>query len=127
MLAALDLIPDAWQTGPLNEIIMIGAVVAALGAIFRLVVVPVFGSARRLVTAIETITDRLASIPDHDDRLDAIEQQVAEVVEALRPTNGDRRSISDRLDTVKAQTAQNSTQIAELQSRVDFALGGRGE
>ncbi len=106
---------------------MIGAVVAALGAIFRLIVVPIARWVKRLVNAIETVTERLAAVPDHDDRLDEIEKQVAEVVEALRPTNGDRRSISDRLDTVKAQTAQNSTQIEELRSRVDFALGGRGE
>ena len=125
VLAALDLIPNDWQNGALPEIVMLGAVVAAIGAIFKMVVLPVARWMRRLVIAVETATDRLAQVPEHDDRLDLMESQICEIVEALRPTNGDRRSISDRLDTVKQQTAENATQIAELKVRVDSMLGGR--
>lgn len=119
LLAAIDLIPNAWETGPLPEVIMLGAFVAAVGAIVRMVVVPIVRWIRRLVIAIETTADRLASIPEHDDRIDIIEQQITEIVEALRPTNGDRRSISDRLDSVKQQTIDNTTHIVELSSRID--------
>lgn len=125
MLAAIDLIPQSWETGPLPEVIMLGAFVAAVGAIVRMVIIPVARWIRRLVIAVETASERLASIPEHDDRIDMIEQQITEIVEALRPTNGDRRSISDRLDTVKQQTVDNSDRIAELAVRFDtMAKGG---
>lgn len=114
MLAALDLIPDSWQTGPLNEVVLLGAVLAALAVIGRVIVLPVWRWIRRISYGIETAVDRLSDVPIHDERIDVIEKRIEEIVEALRPTNGDRRSISDRLDTVKQQTAQNSHDIAEL-------------
>lgn len=124
MFVALDLIPDNWQNGPLPEIVLLGAVIAACGAIVKMVVMPIGRWLRRLVVAVETATDRLAQVPEHDDRLDVMERQITEIHEALRPTNGDRRSISDRLDTVKVQTADNAAQIAELKARVDSILEG---
>lgn len=122
-LAAINIIPDDWQAGPLNEIILAGATVAALGAISKMVIMPIVRWLRRLVLAVETVTDRLAQIPEHDDRLDAIEEQIQQILEALRPTNGDRRSISDRLDTVKMQTAENTAEIREIHRRLG-TLGG---
>jgi hypothetical protein len=124
MLSALDLIPDAWQTGPLNEIIMIGAVLAALAVIGRVLVLPVWRWVRRISHGIETAVDRLSDVPVHDERIDIIERKIEEIVEALRPTNGDRRSISDRLDTVKQQTAANSEQIRDLRQRLDTTPEG---
>lgn len=124
MLAALDLIPDSWQAGPLNEIIMIGAVLAALTVIGKTLVLPAWRWIRRISAGIETAVDRLSDVPVHDERLDVIERQITEIVEALRPTNGDRRSVSDRLDTVKQQTAQNAQDIAELTRRFDATTGG---
>lgn len=121
---AINLIPDTWQTGPLNEIVLIGAVVAALGAIVKMVLLPILRWMRRLLMAVETASDRLATVPEHDDRLDTMERQICEILDALRPTNGDRRSISDRLDTVKQQTLTNAQEIRELKARVDLALGG---
>ena len=119
VLSALDLIPDAWQTGPLNEVVLIGAVLAALAVIGRVLILPVWRWVRRISNGIETAVNRLSEVPVHDERIDMIERQVTDIVEALRPTNGDRRSISDRLDTVKQQTIQNSQDIAELTRRID--------
>jgi hypothetical protein len=119
MVLSIEFIPDAWQSGWLNEIIMLGAVLGALLLIVRTVLVPVFRSLFRLARAFETAVDRLNDVPAHDDRLDVIEQAVEEIRDALRPTNGDRRSISDRLDTVKQQTVENSRQIVDLAGRVD--------
>lgn len=114
MLSAVDLIPDAWQTGPLNEVIMLGAVLVALAAIGRLIVLPMWRWLVRLAVGIETAVDRLSDVPDHSDRIDKIEKNIAEIHEALRPTNGDRRSVSDRLDTVKQQTNKNADEIRAL-------------
>jgi cytochrome c-type biogenesis protein CcmH/NrfG len=124
VLSALDLIPDAWQTGPLNEIVLIGAVLAALAVIVRVLVLPVWRWVRRISSGIETAVDRLSDVPVHDERIDIIERKIEEIVEALRPTNGDRRSISDRLDTVKQQTIANSEQIRELRNRLDTTPEG---
>jgi hypothetical protein len=124
VLSALDLIPDAWQTGPLNEIVLIGAVLAALAVIVRVLVLPVWRWVRRISSGIETAVDRLSDVPVHDERIDIIERKIEEIVEALRPTNGDRRSISDRLDTVKQQTAANSEQIRDLRQRLDTTPEG---
>lgn len=123
-MLALNIVPDSWQAGWLNEIIMIGAVLAALGVIVKVAVLPVFRWLRNFALAFETAVDRLATVPRHDDRLDVIEQRLGDIHEALRPTNGDRRSISDRLDTVKAQTLTNSTEIRELKVRVDSLIEG---
>ena len=114
MLAAVNLIPDAWQMGFLNEVVLIGAVLAALGVIMKLAVIPLFRAFKRFVVAIETAADRLAEVPVHDQRLDVMESQIAGIAEALRPTNGDRRSISDRLDTVKQESAANTVEIRAL-------------
>jgi uncharacterized membrane protein YhiD involved in acid resistance len=124
MLAAINLIPDPWQTGPLNEIIMIGAVLAAVGVVMKLIVIPVLRWLRSLALAIETAASRLADIPNHEDRLDSMERHITEIRDALRPTNGDRRSISDRLDTVKQQNLSNSQQILELRGKVDDLFKG---
>lgn len=124
MLAALDLIPDTWQTGPLNEVIMLGAVLVALAAIGRLIVLPVWRWIVRIALGIETAVERLANVAEHEDRLDVIEAAVGEIKEALRPTNGDRRSISDRLDTVKQQTNQNADEIKALRTDVSKLAGG---
>jgi hypothetical protein len=119
MFAALDLIPDAWQTGPLNEIIMIGAVVGALGVIVKMAVLPVVRWARALATGIETAVNRLGDVPEHEERLASIEGQLCAIHDALKPTNGDRRSISDRLDTVKQQTIQNHADLGELKTTLE--------
>jgi vacuolar-type H+-ATPase subunit I/STV1 len=119
MFAALDLIPDTWQTGPLNEIIMIGAVLAALAVIGRVLVLPVWRWFRRISHGIETAVNRLSDVPVHEDRIDSIEAQIKAIHNALEPTNGDRRSISDRLDTVKYQTAQNTNKIDDLNKMVE--------
>lgn len=103
---------------------MIGALVAAVGVIGKMVLLPSWRWLRRISAGIETAVERLSDVPVHDERLDIIERKVEEIVEALRPTNGDRRSISDRLDTVKQQTQQNSTDIAELVGRVNHLPGG---
>ena len=103
---------------------MIGALVAAIGVIGKMVLLPAWRWLRRISAGIETAVDRLSDVPVHDERLDAMEAKNVEIVEALRPTNGDRRSVSDRLDTVKQQTQQNSTDIAELVSRVNQLPGG---
>lgn len=118
MLAALDLIPDSWQTGPLNEIIMIGAVLVALAAIGRLIVLPLWRWIMRLAVGIETVVERISAVADHEDRIDQIDASIQEIREALRPTNGDRRSISDRLDTVKQQTLSNADEIRSLRSQI---------
>ena len=114
VLAALDLIPDSLQTGPLNEVILIGGVVGALAIIGRLLVLPMWRWLIRLAVGIETAVDRLSDVPDHTDRIDKIEKNIGEIHEALRPTNGDRRSVSDRLDTVKQQTNKNADEIRAL-------------
>lgn len=114
MFAALDLIPDAWQTGPLNEIIMLGAVLAALGMMGRYLIVPLWRWTVRLAVGIETAVERLSAVADHTDRIDQIEKNIGEIHEALRPTNGDRRSVSDRLDTVKQQTNKNADEIRAM-------------
>lgn len=119
LIAALDIIPDSWQAGPLNEIIMLGAVVAAIGAITKMMVLPVVRWARAIATGIETAVNRLADIPEHEDRLAAIEGELCAISEALKPTNGDRRSISDRLDTVKQQTIQNHRDVVALRSSLE--------
>ena len=118
MLAALDLIPDSWQTGPLNEIIMIGAVLVALAAIGRLILLPLWRWIMRLAVGIETVVERISAVADHEDRIDQIDASIQEIREALRPTNGDRRSISDRLDTVKQQTLSNADEIRSLRSQI---------
>lgn len=123
LLSALDLIPDAWQTGILNEVVLIGAVLAALVVIGRTVVLPGWRWIRRISAGIETAVERLGNVPEHDVRLDVIEAQIAEIIEALRPTNGDKRSISDRMDTVKQQTAEHTAEIREIHRRLE-TLGG---
>lgn len=120
--AVWDLIPNSWQTGPLNEVIMIGAVLAAVGVILKMAVLPVLRTIRRFLIAAETAADRLANVPVHDQRLDVMEAQISEIAEALRPTNGDRRSISDRLDTVKQQTLNNTAEILDLKESVAYLL-----
>ena len=124
MLAALDMIPDTWQTGPLNEVIMLGAVLLALAAIGRLIVLPMWRWVVRIAVAIETAVERLSNVAEHEDRLDTIETAIGEIKEALRPTNGDRRSISDRLDTVKQQTNQNADEIKALRTDVSKLTTG---
>ena len=114
MFAAVDLIPDSLQTGPLNEVILIGGFVGALAIVGRLVVLPVWRWVVRLAVGIETAVERLSDVADHTDRIDQIEKNIAEIHEALRPTNGDRRSVSDRLDTVKQQTNKNAEEIRAL-------------
>jgi septal ring factor EnvC (AmiA/AmiB activator) len=124
VLAALDLIPDSLQTGPLNEVILIGGVVGALAIIGRLIVLPMWRWLVRLAVGIETAVDRLSDVADHTDRIDKIEKNISEIHEALRPTNGDRRSVSDRLDTVKQQTNKNADEIRAL--RVDLSRINEG-
>jgi septal ring factor EnvC (AmiA/AmiB activator) len=102
------------QTGPLNEVILIGGFVGALAIVGRLVVLPVWRWVVRLAVGIETAVERLSDVADHTDRIDQIEKNIAEIHEALRPTNGDRRSVSDRLDTVKQQTNKNAEEIRAL-------------
>lgn len=119
ILSALDLIPDSWQSGPLNEIIMLGAVVGALTVILRAVVLPVVRWGRAVATGLDTAVSRLADVPAHEERLAVIEGELCAIHEALRPTNGDRRSISDRLDTVKQQTADNHREIATLKAQLE--------
>ena len=126
MLAAINLIPDSWQAGPLNEVVLIGAVLAAIGVIMKSAVIPLFRAFKRLVTAIETAADRLAEVPVHDQRLDVMESQISEIAEALRPTNGDRRSISDRLDTVKQQSATNADEIRTIKEYLKPGLTNAG-
>jgi hypothetical protein len=123
VIAALDLIPDNWQSGVLNEIIMVGAVVAAFGAIVKMAILPVWRSGASVVSSINDAAVRLQEVPDHSERLDMMESQIKDIHEALRPTNGDRRSISDRLDTVKYQTGENSTKILELAEKVALMKG----
>jgi hypothetical protein len=118
VIAALDLIPDAWQTGPLNEIIMLGAVLAALGVMGRFLIVPLWRWIVRIAVGIETIVERISAVADHEDRIGEIDSAIKEIHEALRPTNGDRRSISDRLDTVKQQTLSNADEIRSLRSQI---------
>jgi hypothetical protein len=127
MFAAIDLIPDSWQSGPLNEVIMLGAVLAAIGVILKLAVIPVFRWIRNIALAFETTVDRLDRIPQHHERIDHIEERLGAIQEALRPTNGDRRSISDRLDTVKQQTMENSNEVKDLKIRMNDLLGGKNE
>ena len=122
MFAVLDLIPDSWQTGPLNEIIMIGAVLLALAAIGKTVVIPTWRWIKRIVVGIETVAARLSDVSEHEDRLDKIEESIGDIREALRPTNGDRRSISDRLDTVKQQTNKNADEIAALRAELSAPI-----
>jgi hypothetical protein len=119
----LEFLPNDWQSGWLAEIVMIGAVVGALAVVGKTVVVPTFRSVRRVVTAIETAVSRLDSVPEHDGRLDVIEQAVCAIKQALEPTNGDRRSISDRLDSVKHQTIRNSDDIQALKIEVANLIG----
>lgn len=119
MFAALDLVPDAWQTGPLTEIIMLGAVIGAIGVIVKMLVLPVVRWARALAIGIETAANRLGNVPEHEDRLAAIEGQLCAIHDALKPTNGDRRSISDRLDTVKQQTIANHADLTELKTTLE--------
>ena len=126
MLAAINLIPDSWQAGPLNEVVLIGAVLAALGVIMKSTVMPLFRAFKRLLKAIETAADRLAEVPVHDQRLDVMETQICEIAEALRPTNGDRRSISDRLDTVKQESATNTVEIRALKEYLKPGLTNAG-
>ena len=106
---------------------MLGAVLGAAAVIAKVAILPVLRWIRNFAVAFETAVSRLDTIPDHDGRIDLIEQKVAEIHEALRPTNGDQRSISDRLDTVKAQTSENTTEIRELKLRVDSFIGGAHE
>jgi len=127
MFAALDLIPDTWQTGVLNEVIMVGAVVAALGVIVKMVILPMWRSLSAVVSSINSAAERLQEVPDHSERLDVMESQIKDIHEALRPTNGDRRSISDRLDTVKYQTAEHSVKILELSEKVAFMKGSAND
>lgn len=118
MFAALDIIPDSWQTGPLNEVIMLGAVLVALAAIGRLIIVPLWRWIVRIAVGIETVVERISIVADHEERIESLDSAIQEIREALRPTNGDRRSISDRLDTVKQQTLSNADEIRSLRSQI---------
>ena len=122
--AMINILPDSWQNGPIPEIITIGAVLTALTAIWRFLITPSWNAVQRLSQGIDTLIERIGSIPEHENRLDAIEGNIAAIQNALAPTNGDRRSISDRLDTVKYQTTQNTDMINVLCKRLDSKFGG---
>ena len=112
--AAINILPDSWQNGPIPEVITIGAVLTAMAAIWKFLIVPAWNAIQTLSWGIETLAERIGSVPEHEERLDAIETNIVAIQQALAPTNGDRRSISDRLDTVKYQTMQNTAKINDL-------------
>lgn len=118
MLLAYEFLPNDWQSGWIAEIIMIGAVVGAIAVIGKTIVLPTLRSVARAISAIETAVVRLDTIPAHDDRLDSIESSLVAIHKALEPTNGDRRSISDRLDSVKRQSADNHADLRDLKQRL---------
>ena len=116
---ALSLVPDNIEKMFIPELVAIAAGLAAIMAIFNFLVRPLYRGVRRLINAIDVVSARISDVPVHEDRIDSIEAQIKAIHDALEPTNGDRRSISDRLDTVKYQTVQNTNKIDDLNIKVE--------
>jgi len=119
MIFALQLIPDFIEKGLIPELIAAGAGLVAVGVIYNYGVRPVFRGGKRLTNAIIAISDWITAIPVHEDKIEKLEGQIKTIHNALAPTNGDRRSISDRLDTVKFQTSEHSLKIDYLTKTVE--------
>lgn len=116
---ALSLVPDNIEKMFIPELVAIAAGLAAIMAIFNFLLRPLYRGIRRLINAIDVVSARISEVPVHEDRIDRIEAQIKAIHDALEPSNGDRRSISDRLDTVKYQTAQNTNKIDDLNTKVE--------
>lgn len=116
---ALNLLPDGIEKAFIPELVAIAAGVGASVAIFNYLIKPLYRGIRRLINAIDVVSERISEVPVHEDRIDSIEAQIKAIHDALEPTNGDRRSISDRLDTVKYQTVENTNKIDDLSQKVE--------
>jgi chromosome segregation ATPase len=115
----LNLIPDSFEKAFIPELVAVAAGIGATVAIFNYLVKPLYRGIRRLIHAIDVVSERISEVPVHEDRIDSIEAQIKAIHDALEPTNGDRRSISDRLDTVKSQTIENTNKIDDLSKKVE--------
>ena len=116
---AINFLPDSIEKMFIPELVAIATGLAAMAAIFNFLVRPLYRGIRRLIHAIDVVSERISDVPVHEDRIDSIEAQIKAIHDALEPTNGDRRSISDRLDTVKYQTVQNTNKIDDLNTKVE--------
>lgn len=82
----------------------------------------------RLLAA--TGVDELQDVDDaHEDRLGKLERDVGYVVDAVRPRNGDQRTIADKLDhtlhTIDAHLAQDRANFAALGDWAERTTGDR--
>lgn len=92
---------------PLDWAVGIAAFLTAVGVIVRVGVIPVTRAVNRLVDTVEASPLHAEQLHGLDDRLNALTDehvtmnaQLEVVCAALRPTNGDQRSLSDRLDAI---------------------------
>jgi chromosome segregation ATPase len=116
---AINLLPDNIEKMYIPELVALAAGIGAVMAILNFLVKPLYRGIRRLINAIDVVSERISEVPVHEDRIDSIEAQIKAIHDALEPTNGDRRSISDRLDTVKSQTIANTNKIDDLSEKVE--------
>jgi hypothetical protein len=116
---AINLLPDNIEKMYIPELVALAAGIGAVMAILNFLVKPLYRGIRRLINAIDVVSERISEVPVHEDRIDSIEAQIKAIHDALEPTNGDRRSISDRLDTVKSQTIANTNKIDDLSAKVE--------
>lgn len=72
----------------------LAAIIGAIGVIWTKIIKPVVKAARML-------GDRWEAIPDHDEMLNQLTNDVGSIKKDLEPTNGDKSSMSSRLDSVK--------------------------
>lgn len=113
-----DLLPTWLEESVARDLITIAAALGALAVIWNYAISPVIRGIRHLSATVDEIQRTVSDVIRHEGRIDAIEAEMKAIHRALSPTNGDRRSISDRLDSVKTQTAENSRRIDLILSTV---------
>lgn len=97
---------------------------AAIIGTFLFLKRPVFWVCRKLVAEPFTAWFRREVGELIDERVAPIMAKVEKIDGDLQPSNGDQRSISDRLDTVKQRTASLEFSHNELKEQLVKIVGG---
>lgn len=89
-----------------SRVVQMAAIIAALIYLYRAVVKPVVNACKLLADRWEDIT----AVAD-------LRVEVASIKEDLRPSNGDQRTISDRLDEIKHSVRENAVEMTGLRDQ----------
>lgn len=95
-----------------------GAVFNSAPAVF-VILTGLWLAMKRVVRAVENNN----AVPVHTTQIEGLEKKVDALVEAVRPTNGDHLSISDRLDKLKyafvEHTEADATNFAAIMEKLE--------